>query len=233
MEAEKSSRTNKILLRALQVLISLLFQFVVLWLSAGTLAWQWMWVFLIVYMLGILFVAQLFIRKIPDTIARRSETSGMKNWDKLIGGLWGFTHFILLLAVAGLDFRFGWSAAFPLWLQEIGLLIFVIGFAIFCWSLYENAYFSTVVRVQAQEGQSVCTSGPYQFVRHPGYTGACLQSLGLALLLGSWWALLPATLSIALMVLRAKFEDRTLQAELPGYIEFAEKTKYRLLPWVW
>ncbi len=233
MEPKLTERNKKILLRGLQVLITLLIQYAILRFSAGTHIWLWMWVFLLLYICGILYVSVLFLRRIPETVAKRSESSDMKNWDKLVSGLWTLTHFILLLLVAGLDFRFGWSKGFPLWLHEIGIIIFVLGFALFCWALYENASFYTIVRVQVHDGQKVCDSGPYQAVRHPGYTGACLQSLGIALILGSWWALIAAAVSIFLMVLRAKLEDTTLQNELPGYREFVEKVKYRLIPGIW
>jgi protein-S-isoprenylcysteine O-methyltransferase Ste14 len=233
METTQTELKKKIVQRGLQVLIILVIQYAMLRFSAGTNNWVWMWVFLLTYVCGILFVAQLFLRKIPETIAKRSESNEVKGWDKVIGGLWTLTHFFLLLIVAGLDFRFGWSRSFPLWLHWLGLAAFSLGFALFCWALYENASFSTVVRVQADAGQCVCSSGPYGYVRHPGYTGLILQSLGSALTLGSWGALIAAAAAIFLLVWRTSLEDATLQKELPGYNEFTRKTRFRLLPGIW
>lgn len=233
METSQRDRDLKILLRAIQVIGSLALQYAVLRLAAGTRLWLWMWVYFLLYVLGVLFVSQLFLRRIPETVARRSESTDMKGWDKFVGGLWTWTTFVILPLVAGLDFRFGWTKGYPLEMHEFGIIFFVVGFAIFCWALFENAYFSTVVRVQVEDGQSVCESGPYEFVRHPGYTGACLQSLGTGMILGSWWGLGVAVVAIVLLVLRTHLEDVTLIKELPGYSEFSHHVKYRLLPRLW
>jgi protein-S-isoprenylcysteine O-methyltransferase Ste14 len=96
-----------------------------------------------------------------------------------------------------------------------------------------NAYFSTAVRIQSDRGQTVCRSGRYRFVRHPGYVGFTLQSLGTPLLLGSLWALIPGLMAAVLMVVRTSFEDPMLQAELPGYREYTQQVRYRLVPGVW
>ena len=101
------------------------------------------------------------------------------------------------------------------------------------WATSANAYFSTTVHVHAGEGHTVQTGGPYRFVRHPGYVGALVYQLGTPLLLGSWWGLIVAALSVPLFVLRTALEDRTLHQELPGYPEYAARVRYRLLPGVW
>jgi protein-S-isoprenylcysteine O-methyltransferase Ste14 len=90
-----------------------------------------------------------------------------------------------------------------------------------------------VVRIQTDRGQTVVSDGPYRYVRHPGYASSLLAMLAIPLALGSWWALIPAALVGALYVLRTALEDRTLQAELPGYRDYAEHVRYRLLPGVW
>ena len=96
-----------------------------------------------------------------------------------------------------------------------------------------NAFFSTMVRIQHDRGHAVATGGPYRFVRHPGYVGAMLFTVAVPVMLGSWWALIPAGLAVPLYVLRTVLEDRTLHEELPGYAEYAQGTRYRLLPGVW
>ncbi len=125
---------------------------------------------------------------------------------------------LLLLAallLAALDAgRFGWGPAVPLWASLLGGGLYVLGQAIHFWAKATNRWFATVVRIQKDRGQAVCTSGPYRFVRHPGYVGGLLFMLATPLLLGSWLALIPQAIAAALLVLRTYLEDRTLQAEL-------------------
>lgn len=96
-----------------------------------------------------------------------------------------------------------------------------------------NAKFATVVRVGDEGSHPVATDGPYRIVRHPGYLGAVLQSIGTPLILGSWWALIAGGLAIIFLIVRTALEDKTLQEELPGYEKLVAQTKYRLFPGVW
>ena len=89
------------------------------------------------------------------------------------------------------------------------------------------------MRIQSERGHTVCTTGPYGFVRHPGYVGFIVGSLAAALLLGSLWALVPAAFAGVLIVLRTAVEDRTLRAGLAGYADYARDVRYRLLPGIW
>ena len=209
------------------------FQAAMLFLSAWRLDWGWAWVFLGLYLLGIA-VNALLLRHKPEMIAERARGGqNRKDWDKMVGGLWALVYFVLLLLVAGLDMRLGWTKSVSLTVHLAGAAAFVLGLALFSWAMVANAYFSTVVRIQEDRGHTVCTTGPYRFIRHPGYVGAILQSLATPLLLGSWWALLPGGLAAALMVVRTALEDKTLHEELPGYAEYTQQTRYRLLPGLW
>jgi protein-S-isoprenylcysteine O-methyltransferase Ste14 len=96
-----------------------------------------------------------------------------------------------------------------------------------------NAYFSIAVRIQSERGQTVCRTGPYRFVRHPGYAEFALQAIGTPLLLGSWWALIAGAAAIILGIIRTSYEDRMLQSELPGYIDYTKDVRYRLFPGIW
>jgi len=135
-----------------------------------------------------------------------------------------------VVLVAGLDHRFNWSAEFPLWLIVIGFVVISLGYAFAAWALVENRFFYSVVCIQTDRGHVVCDSGPYGFVRHPGYAGNILGLFGIALALGSVWALIPATVASIIAVIRTALEDRTLQAELPGYRDYARRVRYRLIP---
>jgi protein-S-isoprenylcysteine O-methyltransferase Ste14 len=175
----------------------------------------------------------MMLRYSPETIAERARVGGMRGWDKLIGGLWAVMYFLLVLLVAGLDARFGWSRPVALALQLAGTVASMLGFALFSWAMVSNAYFSTIVRIQKERGHAVCTTGPYRFVRHPGYVGAILQSLGLPLMLGSLWSLIPGGVAGLLIVARTVLEEWTLLDELDGYQEYARQVRYRLLPGLW
>jgi protein-S-isoprenylcysteine O-methyltransferase Ste14 len=219
--------------RVIQIAVSFLLMAGVLFISAGTLSWPWAWIYLGIYLVGVAINASFMLRTNLETAARRSETEGMKVWDRWISAGWGISQYLLIPIVSGLDWRFGWAGSYPIGLHLIGMVVFTLGFALFSWAMLTNAFFASVVRVQTDLGHQVCTSGPYQFVRHPGYVGAIMQSIGIPLLLGSNWALLPGVIAVGFMVARTAFEDRTLRAELPGYAEYADKVKFRLLPMVW
>jgi len=219
--------------RMAQVFVMVAFQAAVLFLAAGRLGWWGAWVYVGIYLVGIAINAAIMLRYSPETIAERAESRGWKGWDRVVSGLWAVLYFIVMLLVAGLDARFGWTGRVALAVQIAGIMTFVLGGALFSWAMVSNAYFSTVVRIQEERGHAVCTSGPYRFVRHPGYAGAILQSLATPLLLGSLWALVPGGLAALLVVARTALEDRMLHEELEGYREYAAQVHYRLLPGVW
>ncbi|UCD38983.1 MAG: isoprenylcysteine carboxylmethyltransferase family protein, partial [Fidelibacterota bacterium] len=129
--------------------------------------------------------------------------------------------------------RYGWSTGIGLTHQVIAAMVAALAYALVVWAMAVNAFFSQIVRVQEERGHQVATGGPYRFVRHPGYVGSVLFELAVPIMLGSWWALAIGGLHAVLFVIRTALEDRTLQADLDGYPEYAQKTRYRLLPGVW
>jgi protein-S-isoprenylcysteine O-methyltransferase Ste14 len=96
-----------------------------------------------------------------------------------------------------------------------------------------NRFFATTVRIQQERGHQVVATGPYRYVRHPGYAGSILYTLAIPIVLGSWWTFIPAALTVVLLVLRTGLEDRTLQADLPDYKNYSKRTSYRLFPGLW
>ena len=141
---------------------------------------------------------------------------------------------IVEYVIASLDVRLGWSPQFPFALQIIGLVVAVLGHDfLFVWSMVSNAFFVATVRIQTDRQHTVTSSGPYRYVRHPGYLGAMLLHFGTPIMLNSLWAIIPASLTILVLIVRTIFEDKTLQTELPGYAEYAERVRFRLLPGVW
>jgi len=223
---------RRVVQRVVQVVLVTAFQAAILFLSAGRLDWTWAWVFLGLYMGGILVNGAFLLRYNPRTIAERATATGMRDWDKVVGGLFGIVYFVGIPLLSGLDQRFGWSSM-GLAAHLGGAVVFVLGLALFSWSMVANAHFATVVRIGREGEHAVCDRGPYAYVRHPGYVGAIFQALGLPLILGSWWALLAGAVAVLLLVVRTVLEDRTLRQDLPGYEAYAGGVRYRLVPGVW
>jgi len=166
--------------------------------------------------------------------AKFADHEDTKPWDKVLAPLVGMGGALIPL-VAGLDMRFGWSALdFGVTTKVIALVLILAGFAFGSWALMENRFFSGVVRIQKEREHHVISTGPYTWVRHPGYAGALVTYFATPLLLDSLWTFAPVIFIAIILVIRTSLEDRTLQEELLGYKEFAtQKTKYRLLPGVW
>jgi len=220
----------------LQSILGLVGYGVILFLPVGRLDWVWGWALLGVLLAFLLAHPLILVPLNPGLLVERQQGfrgEGVKAWDRWVAFfaiVWGM---LVTWVVAGLDVRSGWTGSLLLVVHLIGLLVNIIGYAIFLWAMAANAFFSEGVRIQEDRGHSVQTGGPYKFVRHPGYAGALLSMISTPFLLGSLWALLPASIGAALYVLRTYLEDQTLQAELPGYLEYAQQTRYRLLPGVW
>jgi len=139
----------------------------------------------------------------------------------------------LMPLIAGLDARFSWSPAFGLPVKLVSLTVILAGYVLASWALIENRYFSGVVRIQTDRGHRVVSSGPYRYIRHPGYTGALLTYLVTPLFLDALMAFAPAAVLVVLLVVRTYLEDRTLQEQLDGYREYAKRVPHRLLPRIW
>lgn len=219
--------------RLLQVFVGVVIHAAVLFLTVWRLDWVWGWAFIALYAAGICVNGAILLRRNPEVIARRAETRWEKGWDMLISTSWSLVYLLGILGVSGLDARFDWTGQMPLSLHILGVAVTLAGWVLVGWAMMVNPYFSTRVRVYKEQGHTVCTTGPYRLVRHPGYLGAILQSLGIPLMLGSLWALIPGGVAILLVIARTALEDDTLQAELAGYQDYARRVRYRLLPKVW
>jgi len=199
--------------------------------------WDWWqaWVYAFLSIAGFVVSRALAARRNPGLLAERSrflQHEDAKPWDKKLAPLVGLGG-ALVPMVAGLDARFGWSAGFSLPVELAALAVLMAGYVLASYALIENAYFSGMVRLQSDRGQHVISSGPYRWVRHPGYAGALLAYLSTPFLLDSTWALLPALFLTAVLIIRTRLEDQTLQAELPGYRDYAQRVRYRLAPGAW
>ncbi len=220
----------------LRLIVVYFFLPIILFVLAGDFGWWQAW-FFSVFIVAAGILGRIWAeQRHPGLLAERDQVSlafGVKPWDKVLAPLMALSVSFPLIIVAGLDHRFNWSAVFPVWLNILGLILIAGGYAFSAWALVENRYFSGMVRIQTDRGHVVCDSGPYKVVRHPGYAGNVLPLIGLVLALGSLWTLIPAGFALVVIVVRTALEDKTLQAELPGYQEYSQRTKYRLFPGIY
>ncbi len=214
------------------VIFSLAITSVCLFGSSGRLNWPNAWV-----LLGLNFAASVastaLLSRNPDLLAERSNIKAGKSWDKPIVAVVVLLGPVATWTTAGLDTRFHWSAGMPPSAFIAGIVVAVLAAALIAWAMASNKFFSSVVRIQKERGHTVVASGPYRFVRHPGYTGMSAFTLATPLILNSQWALVPALVTAAVTGLRTLLEDRTLHNELPGYSDYAHRVKYRLAPPIW
>lgn len=204
-----------------------------MFLPAGTWAWPKGWLFILV-LLGVISAVFLVLHRVnPEVIvARSSFHEGTKGWDRVLLSVY-FPAMAAVLLVAALDDgRFHWFPV-PWWVCGVGYALLLAGIAIVTWAEAVNKFFEITVRIQADRGHQVIDTGPYAIARHPGYVGGILHAIGMALSLGSLWALIPAGIASLVLIVRTQWEDQTLQEELKGYKEYAERTRYKLLPGIW
>ena len=208
----------------------------ILFIAAGRLNWVWAWVYVGIVVFFTLVSRIAVMRTNPDLLAERAQSldrEDVRGWDRLILFFLLLVGPLAMMIVAGLDERFGWSPQIPLTPRLVALAIMVLGYTVGTWAMAVNRYYSAVVRIQKDRGQTVITDGPYRFVRHPSYATGIVSSLMIPILLGSLWALIPCGLVALGTIIRTALEDRTLLEELDGYKEYAQRVRYRLLPGIW
>jgi len=199
---------------------------------AGTLRYWQAWLYLVLFFgLSGLLTAEL-LRRDPALLERRMKggPQAERRPAQQIIMVGASLAFLSLLAVPALDYRFHWSSV-PVAGIVLGNVLFAIGF-LFVGRVYrENTYTSATIEIH--EGQRVIDTGPYAIVRHPMYSGALLYMLGTPLALGSYWGLLGFVLMLLVIVWRLQDEEAMLARELPGYAEYRQRVRWRLLPGVW
>ncbi len=221
-------------MRFIQVIFVFLLQAAVLYISSGKLAWIAAWVYLAVYLCVLLVNMIVLEPRNPNLIAERGQgDEDTRGWDRVLSSLVSTYLPLAMLILCGLDARYGWSPQPELMARAIALFFLMAGYGVVSWAMASNPFFSGFVRSLKGRGHTVATSGPYQFVRHPGYLGMLAFTVATPVLLGSFWALIVAAIDLYLIVWRTVLEDRTLQEELPGYTEYAQRVRYRLIPGLW
>jgi protein-S-isoprenylcysteine O-methyltransferase Ste14 len=207
----------------------------VLFLAAGTIAWLAGWAFLVLFFGFTIALSLWLLRHSPGLLTERMTGIGksdQKAWDKVFFAA-ANVIFIAWLVVMPLDaVRFQWSHV-PAWLQVIGALLMLGSCVLFFQVFRENAYLSPAVRIQSDRGQTVVSTGPYRYVRHPMYATALIMLIGSSLLLGSGYGIVVVLILGIAIAVRAVQEERTLLEELPGYAAYQAQVKYHLIPFVW
>ena len=204
----------------------------VLFISAGSVTLPMFWAYLIMISALTIMVLVASYSRMPE-IMQEQKRSGAGQQDKLTGPVL-LALFLMHWSIAGIDVgRYHWSSNVPAVLQITGLMIAGCGFSLLAWSIIINRFYSSRVNVQTDRGQEVITSGPYRFVRHPGYIGWILFMLSGGIALGSWLSGLPMFLLAILIVRRTYIEDKMLQNDLKGYKEYTFLVRFRLIPGLW
>lgn len=232
MESNKKTSVVRIIVMLLLVLV--VFPLLPMIIS-GRWDWWQAWVMFALFVLSFTVSRAIAARKTSDILKERANYATQGNtqaWDKWLSPVVAFGSVFILL-IAGLDELFNWSADLPLGLELVGLALVVVGYVFGSYAFVENAFFSGTVRLQPERGQTVITSGPYAWVRHPGYLGSLIASLGMPLLLDSLWAFVPVIIFGFFFVLRTNLEDSFLKENLAGYSEYADKVHHRLFPGKW
>ena len=200
-----------------------------IFLPAGTLCYTHGWLFVGLLFVPMLIAGIVMLTKSPEFLKKRLDAKEKQGTQKGVVAFSGLM-FIVGFVVAGLDFRFGWSHM-PAWVTIIASVLFLVAYALYAEVMRENAYLSRTIKVE--EGQTVVDTGLYGIVRHPMYAVTILLFLMIPIVLGSWYALIAFAVYPILIVVRLKAEEELLTKELPGYAEYKQKVKYRIIPFIW
>ena len=231
--AKRSIR--RVLKRLAQVLVAVAAQAALLFLSAWRLDWPMAWAYIGAFAVGLMAMTVYQELDNPELVEERAELrprEGVQAWDVILSAV-ARLSLLASYVVSGLDVRFGWKPEIPLAVQLAAFGLALLGAGLIAWAMVVNRHAVVYARIQQERGHVVATTGPYRFVRHPFYVGTIMFALMIPLTLGSLWALIPGGLAAALFLVKTAAEDRMLRADLPGYAEYAQRTRYRLLPGVW
>jgi len=224
---------------SLRIIVQLLFLVVLMPFLPLLISWNWdwweAWVYAIISILGFAISRMLMARRHADLLAERirfTQHQNDKRWDRILAPLVGLGCYLVPLVV-GLDARFDWSPHFDLPMKFLSMVILLAGYFLGSYALLEKRFFSYLVRIQTERAHQVVSSGPYRWIRHPGYAGLLLANLATPVFLDSRWAFLSVGFLMVVLVIRTALEDRVLQGELSGYTDYARRVRWRLLPGVW
>lgn len=215
-------------------LVTLLLSAALIFGGAGRLNWTLGWIFVIAWIVPKVVFLVLLRWLDPDLLVERATRhKNTQKYDRILLPIY-FVFAFGTFIVASLDGgRFRWSGDVPLALVVASYIIYLLGNSLAGWAINSNPFFSAESRLQTDRAQKVSSTGPYRFIRHPAYSAAFMLWITTGLMLESWWAIIPGFLAGLMMIIRTVYEDRMLQAELPGYADYAKQVRYRLVPGIW
>lgn len=218
---------------SLKGLLSVLIFSAILFVCAGRIDYTQGWVY---FFTTLVTTAMTFfaLQNKTDLLKERSKVRHEgKSWDKLLLALSAIV-FLITIVISGLDTgRFDWSPHLHWIFSLFGIVLTIIGHSIFLRAQKQNDFFSAVVSIQTDREHTVCDTGIYSIIRHPGYLGMTISLLGIPFLTGSFWSMIPTIFAIIILWIRTNLEDLTLRNELKGYLEYTNKTRYKLIPWIY
>jgi protein-S-isoprenylcysteine O-methyltransferase Ste14 len=225
---------NKLIVPTLRTfLIGAIALGIFLFLPAWTLNYWQAWVFIVVFMTSTNAIGVYLSLKDPELLERRKKVgpaAEQRMAQKIIGSL-TVIGVIALLVVPAFDHRFGWSQV-PAYVSLVGDVLIALAFIFFWFVFKENSFGGSTVEIV--ESQKVISTGPYALVRHPMYMGVLVMCIGVSLALGSFWGLAVVALAeIPVLIWRILDEEKLLEKDLPGYVEYKQKVRYRLVPYLW
>ncbi len=225
--------SQAVLVWVIRMTIFLAVSTTLLFLIAGDWGWSGGWWYLGLQIVNTTLKGFLLIAARPELQARREKAGeGTQAWDKVLSPLMAFSTLIISF-VAALGYRLAGQWEVALWLRVLAMVVATGGYLLTLWAMRRNAFFEGSVRLQSDHDHQVVSDGPYQLVRHPGYLGVTLYNLVLPLVMESVWGFVAVGLYLIVLIWRTALEDRFLRENLPGYAEFAQKTRYRLFPGIW
>ena len=221
---------SKLLLTVLSRLISGVIMFALMFfLPAGTWSYWQAWMYIGVLIIPMLFVLAYFMKRDPELLERRMKMREERGQQRRIIGI-SVLFFILGYLLPGFDIRYGWSNM-PAWVSIAAAVVMFLSYLLVFRTMQVNSYLSRIIEVA--ENQKVIDTDVYGVVRHPMYVGMVVLYVVSPIVLGSWWAVIPALVIIPVIVVRILDEEKALESELAGYKEYKQKLKYRLIPFVW
>jgi protein-S-isoprenylcysteine O-methyltransferase Ste14 len=214
--------------------ILLFIQAIIFFYSAGRLDIPRAWLFFGIGSVYYPVSTAVIYRKNPDLINQRGENRrDTKSWDKILAPLYFLIGYVLTAALAGMDVgRFHWTYLGPSYMLA-GIFFYIMGGIVNTWAMITNPHFESTVRIQKERDHAVITTGPYQYIRHPGYGAGIIWTASIPLIIGSAAGFIAGITGIIILLLRTYLEDHILQKELPGYTEYTQKITKKLLPYIW
>jgi protein-S-isoprenylcysteine O-methyltransferase Ste14 len=226
----------------IKLIFGVLIQIPIIFLPAWTVNWLEGWIWIGIFLTYVIVITSyLWNNNIELLQKRTSYKLPSEKWDRVIMFSL-FPTVIGVFVIPGFDYQFGWSpnpttgitwTNIVWWVELIGLVGVSIAFVIIFFVMKHNAFLARTVEIQKEDGHKVMTTGPYSVVRHPMYSAFIVLFLCAPLLLGSYWALIPGGFSGGLLIVRTVYEDKMLHEQLEGYSQYAQKTRFRIIPGIW